>query len=61
MQDNIIDRRSFFKLGLLGGSVVAASTIGGSAVLKAADLRIRIKLHKENQIKLEVECFSNSN
>lgn len=36
MQDNIIDRRSFFKLGLLGGSVVAASTIGGSAVLKAA-------------------------
>lgn len=31
MQDNIIDRRSFFKLGLLGGSV-AASTIGGGAV-----------------------------
>lgn len=50
MQDNIIDRRSFFKLGLLGGSVVAASTIGGSAVLKAAEL-----------IKLEVECFSNLN
>lgn len=38
MQDNIIDRRSFFKLGLLGGSVVAASTIGGSTVLKAAEL-----------------------
>ncbi len=38
MQDNIIDRRSFFKLGLLGGSVVAASTIGGGAVLKAAEL-----------------------
>lgn len=37
MQDNIIDRRSFFKLGLLGGSVVAASTIGGGAVLKAAE------------------------
>lgn len=37
--DNIIDRRSFFKLGLLGGSVVAASTIiGGSTVLKAAEL-----------------------
>ncbi|MBZ7965496.1 gluconate 2-dehydrogenase subunit 3 family protein [Campylobacter molothri] len=38
MQDNIIDRRSFFKLGLLGGSVVAASTLGGGAVLKAAEL-----------------------
>lgn len=56
MQDNIIDRRSFFKLGLLGGSVVAASTIGGGAVLKAAELT-HSKLHKENQVKLEVECF----
>lgn len=27
MQDNIIDRRSFFKLGLLGGSVVVGGKI----------------------------------
>lgn len=38
MQDNIIDRRSFFKLGVLGGAVVASSTLGGGAVLKAATL-----------------------
>lgn len=30
--------QKLFKLGLLGGSVVAASTIGGGAVLKAAEL-----------------------
>lgn len=38
MQDNIIDRRNFFKLGVLGGAVVASSTLGGGAVLKAATL-----------------------
>lgn len=52
MQDNIIDRRSFFKLGLLGGSVVAASTIGGGAVLKAAELT---HSHQASQGKLSAE------
>lgn len=38
MQDNIIDRRNFFKLGILGGAVVASTTMGGGIALKAAEL-----------------------
>lgn len=38
MQDRYIDRRNFFKLGILGGAVVASSTLGGGAVLRAAEL-----------------------
>ncbi|EAK0804948.1 gluconate 2-dehydrogenase subunit 3 family protein [Campylobacter lari] len=38
MQDNVIDRRNFFKLSLLGGGVVAASTMSGGAILHAAEL-----------------------
>lgn len=54
MQDNIIDRRSFFKLGVLGGAVVASSTLGGGAVLKAATLTHtagRPHLAKSNKIR----------
>ncbi|RKO65043.1 oxidoreductase [Campylobacter sp. P255] len=57
MQDNVIDRRNFFKLSLLGGSVIAASTIGGGTVLHAAELAHEHKSTQDKSNKVRGRMF----
>lgn len=57
MQENVIDRRNFFKLSLLGGSVIAASTIGGGTVLHAAELAHEHKSTQDKSNKVRGRMF----
>ncbi|AKJ53137.1 gluconate 2-dehydrogenase subunit 3 family protein [Campylobacter lari] len=57
MQDNVIDRRNFFKLSLLGGGVVAASTMSGGAILHAAELTHAHKKAQGSSNKIRGKMF----